>query len=305
MNIDKVDVVILTKNSAKTLEHVLRSVFNDIPVNRLIIVDAGSTDRTLEIAREYKAEIVIEKGNLALARYKGALHVKTDWFCFIDSDIRIISPWYGNLERWKRLSRVAWIQGLTLEHSNILNSYAFSKTMRYAKYGCIALSNSLLKRDVVIDCEDWLRKDIQVGEDAVLHEFVRSQNLKILVDTSALCLHLPDSFLHDIYAIYRAGYSDRLRHKHNLLLYLGVPYEFLKEGLLRFLLTKDPRLFGYFSILGITYILGFYELERDKLKPFMEKIDAISKTMIINEAEIDLARRRLIRTNRNNLIEMN
>ena len=288
---DKVDVVILTKNSATTLKYVLHGIFNAIPVNKIIIVDGNSTDETLNIAKQSGAKIIKGVWNLAFARYHGALEVETEWFCFIDSDMYVFPSWYKQLERRRVLPHVAWVQGLTLEHSNVLDSYALSKTLKYAKYGCVALSNSLLKRDIVLECTDWLRKDIHAGEDAVLYEFIKSRGYRVLVDTSALCLHLPDCFFHDIYALHRAGHSDRLRRKHIPIMHLGVPFILLKEAIIRFLLTKDLRLLMYFpAILGTSYVIGYFGPKESKVKRFMEKIDEISKAMMKNPLLINEAK---------------
>jgi len=278
---NKIDVVILTKNSAKTLKYVLHGVFNAIPVNKLVIVDYNSIDETLRIAKLYDAKIIKGAPNIATARYQGVLEVETEWFCFIDSDIYIFPSWYKQLKKWKSLPRVAWLQGLTIEHSKILNSYAVSKTLRYAKYGCIALSNSLLKKDVVLKCRDWLDKKIHAGEDFLLYKTVKAEGYRVLIDTNALCLHLPDCFFHDIYALYRSGYSSRLRSKYPSIKYLGVSLILLKEGIIRVMLTKDPRVLFYFLIiLASSYIAGYYKLIEKRVKHLMTNIDKKSKEMI-------------------------
>ena len=46
---DQVDVVLLTKNSEHVLSRCLASVYENVPVKNLIVVDGYSTDRTLEI----------------------------------------------------------------------------------------------------------------------------------------------------------------------------------------------------------------------------------------------------------------
>jgi len=45
----KTDVIICTKNSDGLLEECLTSIYKEIPVCHLIVVDGFSTDRTLEI----------------------------------------------------------------------------------------------------------------------------------------------------------------------------------------------------------------------------------------------------------------
>jgi len=280
----KVDVVILTKNSASTLLHTILGILNSVPVNNLIIVDGGSTDKTIDIADEFGAKIITCSSGIGVSRYKGALEAKTEWICFVDSDIYVFPSWFKQLKRWMKLERVVWIQGLTLEHSRIFASYALSKTLTYARRGCIALSNALIKKDIVLECKDWIRNNVHAGEDAILYELVKSRGYRVLVDTTALCFHLPDCFFHDIYALYRAGRSDRLRRKHLPILYLGVPLLLLKEGFSRSILVNDLRLTAYFTvILGLSYMLGFSEIMKDKAEKILEKIDRLSRSTEVNQ----------------------
>ena len=44
-----IDVVMLTKNSEHLLDKCLVSIYANVPVNNLIVVDGFSTDRTLKI----------------------------------------------------------------------------------------------------------------------------------------------------------------------------------------------------------------------------------------------------------------
>ena len=121
---NKIDVVVLTKNSIITLGACLHGIFDTIPVNKLIIVDGGSCDPTLKIARKYGAVIIHEKGYLARARYKGALEAETQWFCFEDSDIVLHPSWYKGLKKWTKYPQVAWIKGLTREPNDVFSPFA-------------------------------------------------------------------------------------------------------------------------------------------------------------------------------------
>lgn len=57
-SIEPVDVVVVTFNSAPTLGPCLQSVMADDAVGRVVVVDNGSSDRSLEIARLHGAEVV-------------------------------------------------------------------------------------------------------------------------------------------------------------------------------------------------------------------------------------------------------
>jgi glycosyltransferase involved in cell wall biosynthesis len=85
-------VAVLTKNSGKTLARALESAkdFDDI-----IICDGGSTDETLDIARQYGARVIsqnpefLKDGKIfdyAAVRNQTLDAAKHDWFFFLDSD---------------------------------------------------------------------------------------------------------------------------------------------------------------------------------------------------------------------------
>jgi len=98
-----VDVVMLTKNSERLLRRCLASIYENVPVNELIVVDGYSNDSTLKILKEsqtrYGKIIVIEDaGTRGSARQKAIAHVKSDWFLFVDSDVILSDGWFAKAE---------------------------------------------------------------------------------------------------------------------------------------------------------------------------------------------------------------
>jgi acetyltransferase-like isoleucine patch superfamily enzyme/glycosyltransferase involved in cell wall biosynthesis len=82
-----IDVLIQTHNEALNLPHTLQSVMGW--VNRVFVVDSGSTDRTREIAGEYGA-IVVQKAWEGYARQKNwalaNLPFESPWILILDAD---------------------------------------------------------------------------------------------------------------------------------------------------------------------------------------------------------------------------
>src|SRR4030066_2255452 len=96
---ESVDVVLLTKNSEKVLEEGLASVYANVPINQLIVVDGYSTERTLEILTRYNqkhsnVKVCFDRGTRATAREKGIQQVTREWFMFVDSDVVVCKNWY-------------------------------------------------------------------------------------------------------------------------------------------------------------------------------------------------------------------
>lgn len=99
----KADVVMLTKDSMKpSLPQTLASVYANIPVHRLIVVDGGSEDGTVDFVSKQRDAVLLDdsKGTRATARQKGIEMVETEFFAFVDSDVILQDGWYATAMRW-------------------------------------------------------------------------------------------------------------------------------------------------------------------------------------------------------------
>lgn len=87
----KVDVIIPVFNSERFLQRCVKSIYRELSVNRLIVVDSWSSDNTLKIVRGFpRTEIHQCTNNLAKKRELGINLVETELYCFIDSDIELL-----------------------------------------------------------------------------------------------------------------------------------------------------------------------------------------------------------------------
>ncbi|MEM3709469.1 MAG: glycosyltransferase [Nitrososphaerales archaeon] len=85
-----VSVVVLTKNSARTLNDCLDAIIkSEFKPKEVIIVDGGSTDNTLGIARKFKVNLILsdEGKGLGYARDIGWRAASSDYVLFVDSDV--------------------------------------------------------------------------------------------------------------------------------------------------------------------------------------------------------------------------
>src|SRR4030065_2262890 len=99
-----VDVVVLTKNSEHLLDKCLSSIYENVPVKNLIIVDGHATDDTKKIIKNTDEKhgnirILNVNGSRAKAREAGIRQVKTDWFMFVDSDVILSQGWLKRAEK--------------------------------------------------------------------------------------------------------------------------------------------------------------------------------------------------------------
>jgi glycosyltransferase involved in cell wall biosynthesis len=85
-----VTIVILTKNEEKNIEECLVSV-KDF-AERVVIVDSGSNDRTVEIAKKYGADVYEHKFENHAKQFNWGLNntdIKTAWTMRLDADERL------------------------------------------------------------------------------------------------------------------------------------------------------------------------------------------------------------------------
>ena len=84
-----VSIIIPTYNSEKTLSQCLSSIkAQTYPHIEIIVVDGGSKDRTVEIAKEYGARVYVLPGSgMADATNFGARHARGKYIYRVDSDV--------------------------------------------------------------------------------------------------------------------------------------------------------------------------------------------------------------------------
>jgi tetratricopeptide (TPR) repeat protein len=86
INQNRVSVCMIVKDEEQFIDQCLESVK---PIaSQIIVVDTGSTDRTVEIAKEHGAEVHHHKwsNDFAAARNIALAHVRGDWVLIIDAD---------------------------------------------------------------------------------------------------------------------------------------------------------------------------------------------------------------------------
>lgn len=115
---NNVSVIIPTYNVVHCLERALESVFaQDLPAYEVIIVDDGSTDGTVGVAKKYRNRIkLIEQRNSgsAVARNKGLEIASGDFIAFLDAD----DYWYEDF-----LSQTVSVLNKNRKVSAVLSSW--------------------------------------------------------------------------------------------------------------------------------------------------------------------------------------
>lgn len=103
-DLDRLDVIIPVKNSRDNWKKCLDSFYREIPINRLLIGDGGSTDETLEIVGKYPRVTILNQSKLKLLGYriKSLVEkVETEWFVYLHSDVSLPRGWYDEMNKYR------------------------------------------------------------------------------------------------------------------------------------------------------------------------------------------------------------
>lgn len=115
-----ISVVIITKNEEKNIATCIRSVLKAIANfdrSEVILVDSASTDRTINIARDYQIKIIqlspLQPLSPSAGRYIGSLHARGEYILFIDGDMKLDKEWlYNAIPFLERNQKIAGVTGI-------------------------------------------------------------------------------------------------------------------------------------------------------------------------------------------------
>lgn len=98
MELKNLSIVVCTKNSGAVLEACLQNVKKEVPESEVVVVDADSTDNTLEIAKKYANKVVSDqKKGLSYARQLGIDSASNDYVALVGTDNIIPQQTYIDL----------------------------------------------------------------------------------------------------------------------------------------------------------------------------------------------------------------
>jgi len=103
-DLEPVDAIMLTLDAEKYLEKTLDATYREIPVNKLIVVDGGSKDKTIEILKKYpRTEIYVKPDIRTTGKGFEFLFSKvtTPWIAFVDCAKVPGDRWYNEMQKYK------------------------------------------------------------------------------------------------------------------------------------------------------------------------------------------------------------
>jgi glycosyltransferase involved in cell wall biosynthesis len=123
--VNRLSVCLIAQNEQENLPRVLRSVQGI--ADEIIVVDGGSTDRTLEIAREHGVRLFVRPfTNHADQKNYAASLASQDWIFLLDADEELSNELKESVRQWKtnepqcvvyEMPRLTWYLGAWIRHS--------------------------------------------------------------------------------------------------------------------------------------------------------------------------------------------
>jgi len=122
---NRLSICVITLNEAHDLPRLLKSV--EGLAEQIVVVDSGSTDATVEIARAAGAHVLTRVwGNYADQKNFAASQASEDWILLLDADEEVSSELRESILKWKaappefpvyEMARMAWFLGAWIHHS--------------------------------------------------------------------------------------------------------------------------------------------------------------------------------------------
>jgi glycosyltransferase involved in cell wall biosynthesis len=233
----KIDVVLLTKNSEKPyLKMCLESIYTNIPLRKLIVIDGYSSDNTLRILDNYPDVSVIQMhGSRGASRQIGIDEVETEWFAFIDSDVILCKKWYDKIRMHINNSTGAvWGVAIPTSPSDLKRCLAVSKFYRRSLENTMLiegnrrgmLHDTIIRTDLVKDIK--IPSELHVWEDHYLKQHIINKGFEWISTNSSYCHHFANlgaRNIHDLIDFGRIARSYGYYSWRRILLFaiLGLP----------------------------------------------------------------------------------
>ena len=188
-----VDVVLLTKNSERVLEKCLASVYENVPVNQLLVVDGYSTDKTLQILDRFNdkyqnVKVTFDRGTRGTAREKGIRQVTTDWFMFVDSDVVVCQNWYKKaLKHLDKTAGAVWGIEVWSTIKNLATLKMFLRVTRKIFDLRGGTHDTLIRTDLVKDIR--IPRNLHVFEDSYIMDWISSKGYRVVACYNPYCIH--------------------------------------------------------------------------------------------------------------------
>ncbi len=200
-DLERIDVVMLTRNSERPLlDMCLKSIYANIPVSRLIVIDGYSTDNSVQILKSYpRVSLVQMEGTRGAARERGIEEVETEWFAFVDSDVVLCKNWYAKISPHLTESTGAvWGVAIPVAPSDLKRCAAMARFYRRTLEDTMLIEGNRrgMLHDTLIRTKlaksMRIPRHLHVWEDHYIKQHVINRGFRWIATSKVCCHHFAD-----------------------------------------------------------------------------------------------------------------
>jgi glycosyltransferase involved in cell wall biosynthesis len=191
-----VSIVMPAFNEEKYIEQSLNAVrMLDYPKDLLeiIVVDNGSTDDTVKIARKYADQVLVCPGiKVGAVRNMGVRHARGDIIAFIDSDCVPDAGWLKNSLEYMTANSCDAVGGIYLLRANptwIERAWLINPQPRNGATNRLVGGSIIILKDVFWDC-GMFEENLNAGEDYALARSLIKKGYTLHEAKSCALIHL-------------------------------------------------------------------------------------------------------------------
>jgi glycosyltransferase involved in cell wall biosynthesis len=178
----------------------------DYPLEDIMVIDDGSTDRTAEIVRQYKQVRLIQQDRnrgLGAARNRGLREARHDLVASIDADVVAAKDWLTSIMRVaEEFPEASGYGGRLIETvSRTLGDKWRDRHLRHdwgarmVRAPFLFSSNTLMRRDHILPLGGYDERFKTHGDDANLADRLREIDRYLVWDPVPVCYHLREDTL--------------------------------------------------------------------------------------------------------------
>lgn len=177
------------------LSKCLSSIYQNVPVKNLIVIDGFSTDRTLQILDKFNKKygnisLFQMDGSRAKARTEGIRRVSSDWFMFVDSDVLLCKDWFKKAQA-DIASDVGAVWGSNIDVIPNVKDKRILKLQSIVARQCFYLRGGMHDTLILRKAVEGIKipEHLHTYEDAFIVQWIEEHGRKVLVGSNIYCLH--------------------------------------------------------------------------------------------------------------------